>query len=269
VLLLFTAELPGSPALLGEGLEKELRTFAQRPEPMTTVRGQGVRELEILAIDLSGASIDHHHRASFPRAEQSAPAISVQDFRFGGERIKILEAELALQIAASDVVFREAISSDGKLALILTDAATGNFTLKISRAQLQVLLASAARKIAQKRGVLIDSIDLQLDQRDPCTVDLRMKGRGRKMIFRAELDLSGRLALDESPAATISNLSCAGEGNISALVCAAVTPYFKKVENKSFPLSLRPLADVPLQSVTLDCAGETILIEAKFGSAKC
>ena len=181
------------------------------------------------------------------------------------EPLSIFGGEVTLQLHALNVEFAQAKQPDNKLLLLLHRAASGSVRIEVTRAELEKLMARAARHLAQKQGVIIDDVKLALTQPQPRILNASIIVVARKLLFRPVINLSGTMTISDELLATISELKCSGDGPIATLACAAITPQFRRVEQRAFPLSALPLGEVHLHDLTLDFANDRVIIAAQFG----
>jgi hypothetical protein len=263
--LLSRSELPVQPDRLAKALEDGLRVFVSRTQPMVTVRGNDVRALEAISINLSDARLDFFRRPIQSRILERTSALSAAEFSVMAEPLSIFGGEVFFQLHASDVEFVQAKQPDDKLLLLLHRASSGSVRMEATRADLEKLIARGAEKLAQKQGVTIADAKLALTQTQPRILAVNIVVAARKLLFRPVLNLSGRISISEELVATISDLKCSGDGPIATLACAAIAPQFRRIEQRAFPLSALPLGEVQLHDVTFDFANDRLVIEAKFG----
>jgi hypothetical protein len=251
---------------LAQAIEDGVRIFASGPQKMVVVRGSDASTLDSIAVDLSGATIDHHHRPPPLDREGTTPAMLVRHIYIAGEPIKLLGSDFSFQFEASNVEVYQKRQSDEKILLILHRAQDGNVRFEISRAAVETMIMSAASKLAKKQGVVIDNAQLELTQQGPRAVDGKLTVSAHKFIFHPVLTLAGTLAVSEDFIATVSNLKCHGDGPIASLACAAINPAFSRIEQRSFPLSALPLGEIQLRGLALDAAHDKLVVQARFGS---
>jgi hypothetical protein len=264
--LLHRNQIPQTPEELAQAIEEGARTFASRPQKMVTVRGGDGSALDSIAVDLSGATIDHHHRPPALDRKGASPAMLVRHIYIAGDPIKLLESDFSFQFEASNVEMYQKPQPEGKLLLILHRVQDGNVRFEISRAAVETMIMSAASKLAEKQGVGIDNAHLELTQHGARAVDGKLIVSAHKLIFHPVLTLAGTLAVSEDFVATVSNLKCHGEGPIALLACAAISPAFSRIEGRPFPLSTLPLGEIQLRDIALDASHDKLVVRARFGS---
>jgi hypothetical protein len=258
-------QIPQTPEELAQAIEDGVRTFASRPQKMVLVRGGGASVVDSIAVDLSGATIDHHHRPPPLDREGASPAMLVRHIYIAGEPIELLGSDFSFQFEASNVEVYQKPQPDGKLLLILHRAQEGTIRFEISRAAVETMIMSAASKLAEKQGVRVDSARLELTQHRPRAVEGKLTVSAHKLIFHPVLTLAGTLAIGDDFVATVSNLKCNGEGPIASLACAAINPAFSRIEQRTFPLSALPLGEIQLRDLALDAAHDKLVVRARFG----
>ncbi len=263
--LLSRPDLPEQPDELAKAMEDGLRVIVSKTQAMVSVRGEDVRALDAIAVDLSGGNIDSVRRLTKPQLTGTEPALSAGELSVLANPLSISGGEVSFELYASGVELAQARQPDNKLLLMVHRAASGSVRLETARADLERWILRAAEKLAQKQGVTIENVKLDLAQSQPRVLDAKVTVAARKLLFRPILNLSGTIAISDDLVATISNLKCGGEGPIAALACAAITPQFRRVEQRPFPLSALPLGEVQLRDVALELANDRITIAANFG----
>lgn len=264
--LLTRDKLPSTAEGLAEAIEDALRPIASRRERMVVVGGTDLRNLDLIAVDLSGAVINPNHRPTITKEFESEPAISVRRLAVSGDPISILDSQLAFRLEASDVDLNQVRAPDGQVLLVLQSAGSGNIRFAATRAQLEGLITKAAASAAQRQGVTVEGVELDLKANSRQMLDVRVTVTARKLFFRAVLRLAGRIAISDDLVARISDLRCEGDGTIAALACATITPYFARIEQRSFPFSALPIGEVQLRDVAFVVDTEQVVITARFGS---
>ena len=259
-------EIPESPEALAQAIEEGLRTFVSRPNKMVVVRGGEASALDSIALDLTGATINHHHRPPPLDSSEAIPAMVVRHIYISGEPISILKGGFSFQFEASNVELYQKVQPERKLLLIMHRAQDGNIRFGISRVEAERMIMEGASKLAEKQGVVVDNAQLELTPRGPRALDGKLTVSAHKLIFHPVLSLAGTFAVSEDLVATVSNLKCQGEGPIAALACAAITPSFSKIERRAFPLSALPLGEMKLRDLAIDAANEQVVVRARFGS---
>jgi hypothetical protein len=264
--LLPQIRIPETPNALAQAIEEGLRIFVSRPDKMVVVRGSDTSALDLIAVDLSGAVIDHHRRPPPVDPSDAIPAMVVRHIYVSGEPISILGGDFTFQFEAFNVELYQKVQPQGKVLLIMHRAQDGNVRFEISRAAAEKMIMKGASKLAEKQGVVVDNAQLELISRGPRGLDGKLTVSAHKLIFHPVLSLAGTFAVSDDLIATVSNLRCQGEGPIAALACAAISSSFSKIERRTFPLSALPLGEMKLRDLAIDAANEKVVVRARFGS---
>jgi hypothetical protein len=259
-------ELPQTSDELTVALEEGVRELASGAKPVIIVRGADLRQLDEIIVNLSGAIIDLRHPPVFPKSSRSEPAISVRKLIVSAKPAKVLGSELNFDFAASNVELNQARVSNGKLLLTLHEAGLGEMRVTIARDELERFIAQIAAMAAAKQGVTIDNVQVDLTSHAARRLEARVTVSVRKLFFRTTLRLFATVAVTEDLNAILSGLRCEGDGTLGALVCAAITPYFSRMEQRAFPLSALPMGEVRVNDLAVTVGDEQIVVAARFGS---
>src|SRR5437763_6068529 len=111
-------EIPEAPDALAQAIEEGLRKFVSRPDKMVVVRGADASALDSIAVDLSGATIDHHHRPPPLDPSEAIPAMVVRHIYISGEPISILGGDLSFQFVASTIELYRTAHVEADLMLL-------------------------------------------------------------------------------------------------------------------------------------------------------
>jgi len=259
-------ELPQTSDALAVALEEAVQEFASGTKPMIIVRGADLHRLDEIIVDLSGAVIDPRYRPVMPKLSRTEPAIWVRKLSVSARPVKVLGSELTFDFAGSNVQLNQARASDGKVLLILHEVGLGEMRVAIARGELERLIAQIAAIAADKQGVTIDNVQLDLTSRGARTLETKVTVSARKLFFRTSLRLFGTVAVTDQLNATVSGFRCEGDGALAALACAAITPHFSRMEERAFPLSALSLGEVRVNDLAIAVDDEKIIVEARFGS---
>src|SRR2546423_13378412 len=160
-------EIPETPEALAQAIEAGLRSFVSRPDKMVVVRGGETSALDSIAVDLSGATIDHHHRPPPLDSSEAIPAMAVHHIYVSGEPISILGGDFSFQFEASNVELYQKVQPEGKLLLTMHRAQEGSIRFEISRTAAERMIMKGASKHAQKQRVVADHAQRALTPRRP------------------------------------------------------------------------------------------------------
>jgi len=84
------------------------------------------------------------------------------------------------------------------------------------------------------------------------------------MVMSGVVTITGKADVDDDLVATLSELSCKGEGVIGTMAAAFLQEKLKKANGKKVPLMTFSLGDVSLRDLTIS-TGKNIEINARFG----
>src|SRR5207247_3601620 len=194
-----------------------------RPEKMVAVGGGDASALDSIAVDLSGATIDHHHRPPPLDPSEAIPAMVVRHIYVSGEPISILGGDFGFQFEASNVELYQKVQPEGKLLLIMYRAQDGNIRFEISRSAAESMIMKGASKLAEKDGVVVDNAQLELTPRGPRALDGKLTVSALKFIFHNVFSLAGIFAVSVDLVAYVYNLICNWRGAITVLSVDAIT----------------------------------------------
>src|SRR5438105_10428636 len=150
-------EIPETPEALAQAIEEGLRTFVSRPDKMVVVRGGETSALNSIAVDLSGATIDHHHRPPPLDPSEAIPAMVVRHIYISGEPISMLGGDFSFQFEASNVELYQKVQPEARLLLVMHRAQDGNIRFEISRAAAESMIMKGAIKLPDKQVEAVDN----------------------------------------------------------------------------------------------------------------
>jgi len=261
-----TNHFPDNAAELKRLLEESLRDlFTLAREPIE-LREKAYPHLETLNISLDGARLPDRPPPVPTAAGPSAPALIVDRFAVNGAGMQVGPAAVDFRLVARDLQLHQATDRDGRVVLLLHNAAEGSIETSIATSDLEALIADVARAEAGKHGVNIDSVELSLRSRGPRSLSAEVRLRAKKLFVSASLRITGQLDLDEQLNAKISGLDCVGDGAIASVACGILKPHLQKLEGREFPLMSLPLGEVRLRDVRIAVDGK-LSVTAEFGSA--
>ncbi len=263
-----TQSLPSDADTLREELEKSLRSFL-RPAtgPMVTVEEKSFPELAAVRV-----SLDHAQAGDRPPPPRSQPvgpiepALRVDHFEISGKPVRLRGAAIHLSCTARAVRIGQGRDPQGNVLLLLQEAADGAVEVSIARADLEALLLSGAQAAAAPQGVMVESVQLELEARTERLLDMVVKVRAKKSFLTASVKIKGRLEIDDQLVARLSGLRCDGDGALGNLACSALGPQLQRFDGREFSLLALPLGEVKLRDVAIS-AGAELRVTGRFGSA--
>src|SRR4029078_3226622 len=182
-------EIPETPEALAQAIEDGLRAFVSRPDKMVVVRGGDTSALDSIAVDLSGATIDHHHRPPPVDPSEAISAMAVRHIYVSGEPISILGGDFSFQFEASNVALYQKVQPEGNLLITPHRVQDGNIRFEISRAAAERMIMKGASKLAEKQCVVVDNGQLELTPRRPRALDGKLTVSAHKLFFHRVVGL--------------------------------------------------------------------------------
>lgn len=266
VIPLHRKQFPNSKADLAEALNASLSEYVHKAEPMVAVYARVFPYLDEIAINFDGAQIEPRLPV-FPKpVGETRSAVEAAVVTLSGRHIRLQSAPINLHLEARDVVFHQGRDENGDAILLVHEVRRGHLTVSTAHADLETAIRTIAEQEAKKRGIEIEQTRVSLRARGARSLALEVRLQARKFMFRAKIEISGQIDIDEHFNAKISNLKCRGEGTIGSVACGAIDPVLKQVDGKSFSLLSLPLGEIKLRDIRITVA-DTIEVTADFGSA--
>jgi hypothetical protein len=193
------------------------------------------------------------------------PGITVDNLEISGHPIRYQKAKLDLDVSAKGLIFDFDCDKKGHPLLVLTDAKDGKVQAKITKSDLQALLLEAATLAAKQQGVAVQDLQLELTTQGPRSVAADIRVKARKMMMSGVVLIHGQLDIDDALNATLSDLSCSGQGIIGSAAAGFLQKKLQSVEGTTIPLMAFSLGDVALRDLKIKLNG-SLEVTAAFGS---
>ncbi|HWE94021.1 MAG TPA: hypothetical protein VG269_08670 [Tepidisphaeraceae bacterium] len=218
-----------------------------------------------VVIDLTGARADIDRIPPEPRGTgEIQPGVTTSRLGIIGRPLFVREAAANLVLAARNALFAYDRDAQGKPILMLMHAVDGTVSLEIKKQDAEALLLAAAREAAKAQGVQILEAQLSLTQIDERTVAAEVRAKAKKFVT-AVVIIRGKLRVDESLSATVSDLTCTGEGMLGDMASKILGPKLAQINGRAFPLAALSLGYVKLRDLRMQ-AGDPLRVTAAFGS---
>lgn len=261
----FPATLDQLAGALMDGL-CELFVFPAGTSPVQ-LQGQELSAISRADIRLTSASARTDQIPPRPQPiGKRQPAGAAKELAIVGQPIRVESAALNLSLTARDTRFDYDRDVSGRPLLLIAEAKEGRVAVDISKRDIDALLLSAARKSAQQQGVQVVETNLTLNQPEPRTIAVEARVKAKKLFVTAVVTIRGRASINQELAATLSNLSCTGEGMLGSMACGVLQPKLDQYNNRTFPLTALALGEIRLSDVNVS-VGDTIRVTASFGSS--
>jgi hypothetical protein len=262
MLPLAAASLPSTPTELASALTAG---FAAHSITLREVKTEGAAldALQLFRIDLTGAQLTRHLRVTAPPA--SGPAtIQAERLEIAGSPVEFEKLPLTVEVQADRAGLRVAgLPGDGVLAF--ASAESGHISVAAGITDLEGLLHRLASGPAQKQGVDIKRVKLELTARSPREVSFCCTITAKLFVMSADLSLNGLLAIDSVLNARLTSLTLGGDAMVTKLAGGVIRPQLDRLEGRVFPLAAFAPSGLPLRDVEITPTADRLTIQAKFG----
>ena len=216
-------------------------------------------------IDLDDATLKTLQPPPNPGAPASRQSgIAVERLEVTGHPIRYQQSNLNFDLTASDAAFDFARNQRQEPLLVLADARDGSVNLRIAISDLQSLALAMASMAAAQHGASIQELQLSLSSPGPRAIAATARVKAKKMMMSGVITLRGQASIDDQLVATVSGLSCTGEGMAGTMIAAVIGAQLKKVEGQRFPLMALSLGNVSLRDVNVR-VNDDLNVSAEFG----
>jgi hypothetical protein len=113
--------------------------------------------------------------------------------------------------------------------------------------------------------VVIQELQLSLASEGPRTLAAHVRVKAKKMMMSGVVHLRGRLVIDDRLNATVSQLSCVGEGMVGNAAAGMLQRKVQELEGRTIPLTAFSLGEVALRDIQIQ-VDDTVRVSAAFGS---
>jgi hypothetical protein len=259
---------PKTAAELADAIRGALSDVFDVADDAVTAAGTELARLKKLSIDLDGAEVvtDDPPPPPGKPAGKRHGRVRVERLEFSGKRLSYQDAKLDVAVDADDVALDFAKDKSGRPMLVLADAADGRADLRIAGKDLRALVFAVASAGAERQGVTIKDIDLRLTSRGKRSIELDARVEAKKSFVSGVVHVAGRADVDDELNATLSDLTCEGEGMIGKMAAAVLQSRLRELDGRRFPLMSFSLGDVKLRDLKVD-AKHGLHVTAEFGSA--
>jgi len=258
---------PTSGDELAKSIQEALGTvlsFAKKSAGVT-VQSPKFPVVKQLKVDLDGATVNAGEPPPTPAPSgKRQPGIQVGQLEVSGHPINYEASKVDLELSAKDVSFEFAKDKKGNPLLVLSEAGEGSVDVNVTKANLQALAKAVASAAAKEQGVTIQDVEVDLQQQGKRSLTANARVKAKKMLVSGVIHVKGALEVDDELKATVSDLSCTGEGMIGTMVSSFVQPKLKAYNGKQIPLMTFSLGDVALRDLKID-AKNGLHVTARFG----
>jgi hypothetical protein len=261
-------EFPTSAAELSSAIEDAIgQTFSLRTNGRcVAIKGaEDFPHLEHVRIDLSGARLSSTEPPPKPLGVgKRKPGITVDRLEVEGHPIHYEQAKLDFDFHATDLRLDFDRDKQGRPLLVLADAKDGAVDAKIKKKDLEAVLLAAATLAAKEQGVTVKELELDLRSTGARSVAADVRIKAKKMMMTSVLHVAGAAGVDDELNATLSGLTCTGEGLIGGAAAAFLQKHLKQYDGRKIPMMALSLGDLALRDLEIDING-TVHVSAAFG----
>lgn len=261
-------DFPTSAEELSTAIEDAIREVFTLPKKAGVTVGGGAKwpHVKHVRIDLDGAKLN---RPDEPPPKpvgvgKRKPGITVDRLEISGHPIQYEQTKLDLDFHATGLTFDFDRDEDGRGLLVLTDAEDGEVAAKIKKKDIEALALEAATIAAKQQGVTIQELDLDLTSSGTRSVAADVRVKAKKMMVSGVLRIAGAAEVDDELNATLSGLTCTGEGMIGNAAAGFLQKHLKAYDGRQIPLMAFSLGDVVLRDLDLSING-SVEVSAAFG----
>lgn len=258
-------KFPDSKTELAAALEEAFRPYIKKDGPIVTVSARVFPYLDGIDINLDGALITSHPPPPPKPTGETKAGCEAALLSLTARKVRLQGAPINLSLQAHDIVFHEGRDDKGDVLLLLHSLRAGHVAVSATQLDLEKAIGEVAEREARKQGITIEQTRVSFRARGPRSISADMILTARKLLFRARLDISGQLQIEDDFSAKLSNLKCRGEGAIGSIACAAMEPHLRNLDGRSFSLMSLPLGQIQLRDVRI-AVSDTVEVTAEFGS---
>ena len=168
---------------------------------------------------------------------------------------------LARWLGSQQVGARLSLLTNGLELMLVVERSNKQISIDVSRGQLVLetglkdlerLLVLVGNELAHEHGVVLQSARLKVVSHRPRQVDLYLTATAKRGIFRATVDLKGRLTLNDDFEARLTSLDMRGQGLLGGMFAAWMRPQLKQIEGQSFAIASLVPGDLQIQDVRIE-----------------
>lgn len=217
--------------------------------------------MQSIAVELTDATLGPPKKLIKASSAERVAEASIGKLSIAANPIRHGPASIRLRVDADEVRLALYKAADGRSCVDLLSARQGHAKIETTRRDLEALAQSALSDAAASQGAKIERVELKLTQTAPRSAEMSARVTLKKIFFTAVLRMGGKVAVDDALNATVSGLTCQGDGAIGSIAANAITRKLQEFEGKSFPLGSSVLGNIRLRDVQFT-VGEAVTIEA-------
>jgi len=218
-----------------------------------------------LKVDLSGATVSATEPPPTPQPTgKRQPGVTVEDFEVVGKPVQYETSKVNFGLTASGVRLDYAKDKKGNPLLVLAGADEGEAEAKIGKADIESLAMAVAGAAAKQQGVTVQDLSVNLTSEGDRSVAAEVRVKAKKLMMSGVIHVRGKLDVDDELNATVSDLSCKGDGVVGSMAAGLIQGKLQEYNGRRIPLMAFSLGDVSLRDLKIDTKGG-LHVTAKFG----
>jgi hypothetical protein len=238
--------------------------FPDAAQSFIQIEGDEYPALRSMSVDISGAQI----RPDFQPGEFKSPTLTdrvlnIRSFEYRAWPVKFAAAQGYLRIHAEDVSMA-LLQENGNSCLVITDARDGEMEIAFALDDLRDALHTIAKHQASKAGFTLRDLSISLRLESPNQIFMTLEVAGNWLILPGRLKLTGRLTLDDSFNAHVSDVDLRGMDLGGWAMAGVVENKVRQSNGRVVPLVRFPGNRIQLRDVKVN-VDDKWRLRARFG----
>ncbi len=256
-------QFPSAKSELAAALDEAAHRFIPKDGQIVELRSRVFPYIDEIIVNADGSRFDKIP-PPFPSLQgETSPVFEAANLSVSARDMSIHDLPLNGALLAHDLDLHRGQDENGDALLIVHRVRDGRLSISATQIDLENAVTKMARE--QGKGLTVDRVRLAMRARGPRSIAFDVHINARKLLFRARIDVSGQIDIDDNLVVQASNLKCKSDGGIGSIACTALQPVFRSLENKRFALGSLPLGRIQIRDVRVTVA-DTVEITADFGS---
>lgn len=252
---------------LAQAIDRALRRFAPKSDPLVNVRSRVFPYLDEIAINFDGAQFDSLPPAPPVVVGETKLACEAAIVTLSARNVSVRGAPLGLRMEARDVVFHQGRDGNSQVVLIAHKVRDGQIVISATLQDLENAIVEIGGRESRPHGIAIEQVRLMMRACGPRSIAAEIGIRARKFLLRAKIDISVQLDIDDDFVAKISKLKCKSHGAIGSIACSALDPYLRQLEGRTLSLKSLPLGEIQLRDIRIAVL-DNVEFTVDFGTAQ-
>jgi len=252
---------------LAQAIDRALRRFAQKSDPLVNVRSRVFPYLDEIAINFDGAHFDSLPPAPPVVVGETKLACEAAIVTLRARNVSVRGVPLDLRMEARDVVFHQGRDGNGEVVLIAHKVRDGQIVVSAAQPDLENAIVEIGGREASAHGIVIEQVRLTMRACGVRSIAADIGIRARKFLLRAQINIYIQLDIDDDFVAKMSQLKCKSDGAIGSLACSALQPYLRQLEGRTLSLKSLPVGEIQFRDIRIAVA-DTVELTVDFGTAQ-